>query len=115
MANIGEEIELKILHILISSCQIWSAFNFSEAKWEKFGLECGLYKGRLETLETNYPKDASKYFRECISRWLRREDGVKEKGEPTLQRLADIVEETGDKFTAEEIRNQFEKDSYEGQ
>ena len=78
--------------------------NFSEAKWEKFGLKCGLYESTLETLETDYPNNTSKCFRKCMGRWLRREDNVDGKGKPTLERLADIVEEIGDKATAEGIR-----------
>uniref|UniRef100_A0A1X7TH64 NACHT domain-containing protein n=1 Tax=Amphimedon queenslandica TaxID=400682 RepID=A0A1X7TH64_AMPQE len=103
MASIRATTILNITHLDFVLSEL-ERLDFSEAKWEKFGLKCGLYKGRLETLEADYPKDASKCFRECISRWLRREDGVDEKGEPTLERLADIVEETGDKSTAEKIR-----------
>lgn len=78
--------------------------NFSEAKWEIFGLKCGLYENTLETLEANYPNNAGKCFRKCIGRWLRKEDGVNEKGEPTLERLGDLVEATGDKAAADTIR-----------
>uniref|UniRef100_A0A1X7UHT1 NACHT domain-containing protein n=1 Tax=Amphimedon queenslandica TaxID=400682 RepID=A0A1X7UHT1_AMPQE len=65
------------------------------AKWKDFGLKCGLYHNTLEAIQANNagkPRPAEECFRDCVARWLRREDNVNEEGEPTLQRLADIVE-----------------------
>uniref|UniRef100_A0A1X7T407 NACHT domain-containing protein n=1 Tax=Amphimedon queenslandica TaxID=400682 RepID=A0A1X7T407_AMPQE len=114
MASITATTNLDITHLDFVLSEL-ERHDFSEAKWEKFGLKCGLYKGRLETLEDDYPNNASKRFRECISRWLRREDGVNQKGKPTLERLADIVKETGDKSTAKKIRSQFKKHNCRGE
>ena len=90
-------------------------YRFSNAKWEKFGLKCGLYHNTLEAIEASNAKDVDKCFTKCVALWLERKDDVDGKGEPTLQRLADIVEEIGDKAAAEEIRSQFEKDNHKGQ
>ena len=86
--------------------------SFSKAKWEKFGLKCGLYHNTLEAIEANNPKDVDKCFTKCVALWLKREDDVDKKGEPTLERLADIVEEIGDKATAKKIKSE---DSHESQ
>ena len=76
---------------------------FSKDKWGAFGLEAGLYQPTLSAIEANH-KDVDKCFRECVSRWLQKQDKVEEKGVPTWQRLADILEEVGDKALAENIR-----------
>ena len=55
-----------------------------------FGLECGLCHNTLKRLEANNPRDVSSCFRECVACWLRREDDVDRRGEPTPQRLAEI-------------------------
>ena len=84
--------------------------GFSKAKWEKFGLKCGLYHSTLETIQANNPKDVDKCFTKCVALWLEKKDDVDGKGEPTLERLAKIVEEIGDKATAEKIRSQFREE-----
>ena len=85
--------------------------QFPKDRWGNFGLRCGLHHNTLKTIEANYPRDAERCFTECVACWLRREDAVDEEGEPTLQRLADIVEAVGDKATAENIRNQIKKEN----
>ena len=69
--------------------------DFSKAKWKKFGLKCGLYYNTLDEIQANNagkPRFVKECFRECVACWLKREDDVATKGEPTLERLADIVE-----------------------
>ena len=78
--------------------------GFSKAKWEKFGLKCGLYHNTLEAIEASNAKDVDKCFTKCVALWLEKKDDVDGKGEPTLERLAKIVEEIGDKATAKGIR-----------
>ena len=41
--------------------------------------------------------------------WLKRQDNVDDKGKPTLLRLADIVEKTGDRAAADNIRKTIKK------
>ena len=77
---------------------------FSEEKWLKLGLKLGLYKPTLSTIEANHPRDVGRCLIECLTKWLERSDKVNEKGVPTLSRLADALEEIGDKKIAEELR-----------
>ena len=63
--------------------------GFRKDRWMEFGLECGLHYNTLKIIEAN-SKDASTCFRECVGYWLRREDDVDERGEPSPQRLAEI-------------------------
>lgn len=77
---------------------------FSKDKWDTFGLKAGLYQPTLSAIEANHNKDVDKCFRECVSCWLQKQDKVEEKGVPTWRRLADILEEVGDKALAENIR-----------
>ena len=82
---------------------------FGKRNWQDFGLEAGLYHNKLQEIETNNPRDVDACFRECVVSWLKRQDDVDVKGMPTLLRLADIVEETGDKAAADEIRKTIKK------
>ena len=69
--------------------------HFSKAKWKKFGLKSGLHYNTLTIIQANNankPEPVEECFRECVACWLKRKDDVDEVGEPTLQRLADIVE-----------------------
>ncbi|XP_019852051.1 PREDICTED: uncharacterized protein LOC105312781 [Amphimedon queenslandica] len=104
-------LNIKHLKVVLSNLK-----QFSKTEWETFGLECGLHYNTLEAIQANNagkPGSVEKCFRDTVTCWLKKKDNVDGKGEPTLERLADIVEETGDKATAEEIRNQFRKDDNE--
>ena len=79
--------------------------DFADTEWETFGLKCGLHYNTLEAIKRD-AGSTKECFTRCVALWLNRRDNVDTKGKPTLQRLADIVEETGDKSTAEEIRIQ---------
>ena len=82
---------------------------FGKHNWQAFGLEAGLYHNNLQAIEANNHKDVDACFRECVASWLKRQDNVDVKGKPTLLRLADIVEKTGDKAAADEIRKTIKK------
>ena len=73
---------------------------FPKDKWKDFGLEAGLYAPTLSAIEG----DSEECFSRCLSLWLERADNVDGKGKPTWQRLADILEEMGNKALADEIR-----------
>lgn len=77
---------------------------FSKGKWQSFGLKAGLYQPTLDTIKAKYKEDVELCFKECLSCWLRKEDKVKEEGEPTWLRLADILEDI-DRAIAEQIKN----------
>ena len=78
----------------------------SKRNWKEFGLGLGLLYPTIENIEANNPKDVESCFRECLVRWLRREDKVDEKGLPTLSRLVEVLKEIGDKATAEKLRKE---------
>ena len=77
---------------------------FPKNKWKEFGLEAGLYAPTLSAIEDTHKGDSEKCFKISFSLWLERADNVNGKGEPTWQRLADILEEMGNKIIADEIR-----------
>ena len=77
---------------------------FAKDKWEEFGLKAGLYAPTLSVIRDDHSKDCEKCFKRCLSLWLERADNVDGKGKPTWQRLADILEEMGNKALADEIR-----------
>ena len=78
--------------------------RFPRDKWEEFGLMAGLYAPTLSTIRDTHRGNSEECFRRCLSLWLIRADNVDGKGEPTWQRLADIMEEMGNKALADEIR-----------
>ncbi|XP_019863716.1 PREDICTED: uncharacterized protein LOC109592796, partial [Amphimedon queenslandica] len=103
------DLDIAHLRLVLSKLQC-----FSKARWKDFGLKCGLYYNTVTAIAANNagkPEFVDECFRECIARWLKREDDVDEVGEPTLETLAAIVEETGDKATAKKIRNQFKENN----
>ena len=77
---------------------------FPEDKWEEFGLMAGLYAPTLSVIEDTHRGDCEECFKRCLSLWLERADNVDGKGKPTWQRLADILEEMGNKALADTIR-----------
>ena len=100
--------DIKHLEFVLSNLK-----QFSKTEWKTFGLKCGLHYNTLEAIQINNaskPGFVEECFRDTVARWLERKDDVDTKGEPTLERLADIVEETGDKATAKKIRSQFREE-----
>ena len=81
---------------------------FGKDNWQKFGLKAGLYHNTLKEIKADHG-NVDACFRECAASWLMREDNVDNKGKPTLLRLADILEETGDRAAADEIRETIKK------
>ena len=96
--------DIRHLALVLNELQL-----FGKCNWQKFGLEAGLYHNKLQEIETNNSKDVDACFLECVASWLKRQDNVDDKGKPTLLRLADIVEKTGDRAAADKIRRTIEK------
>lgn len=64
---------------------------FSKREWMKLCLRLGLYITTLEEIEANFPKDASKCLDNCLTSWLKGEDGVSRKGGPSWSSLKGAV------------------------
>ena len=75
-------------------------------KWYQFGLHLGLYDPTLRAIETDYKKTVE-CFRECMSAWLRGEDGVREKGGPSWSSLATALDTIEEKSIASYIRDKY--------
>ncbi|XP_019858328.1 PREDICTED: uncharacterized protein LOC109586570 [Amphimedon queenslandica] len=71
---------------------------FPSNKWFQLGLSLGLSNPKLETIEDNYPKNNKRCLQNCLTLWL------KENIEATWSKLADAVDNTGEKAIAAYIR-----------
>lgn len=74
-------------------------------KWENLCLDLGLYKNTLATIKADSNRDSEKCLEECLAQWLRRVDGVDERGLPSWHTLADAVEKF-DRNIAASIRKE---------
>ena len=90
--------------------------QFPKSKWMRFGLKCGLHYNTLNTIKADNHNNTEECFTECVACWLRKQDdvGKKEKLQPSLQRLADIVRKVGDIATADKIISQIKKKKMKG-
>ena len=62
--------------------------DFSDNNWMELGLQIGLKKTTLNTIEANYPRDSRRCLMECLSKWLERVDNVDSKGGATWDSLS---------------------------
>ena len=98
--------DIRLLDLVLNKLKLFGKHN-----WQAFGLKAGLGYSNLQAIKADNLGSVDACFRECVASWLKRQDNVDVKGKPTLLRLADIVEETGDRATADGIRKQIkEKD-----
>ncbi|XP_019863395.1 PREDICTED: uncharacterized protein LOC109592381 [Amphimedon queenslandica] len=72
---------------------------FPSNKWLNLGLSLGLLNPKLDTIEHNYPKDSERCLQKCLTLWLT------EDIEATWSKLADAVDNTGEKAVAAYIRS----------
>ena len=102
--------DIRHLDIVLNELKI-----FGNDKWQKFGLEAGLDYSTLKAIKADNPGDVDACCCECVASWLKRQDNVDDKGKPTLLRLANIVEEIGDRAAADGIRNKIKEKEEERQ
>ena len=62
--------------------------GFSETRWFELGLALGLSKNTLDTIKADHPQDTRQCLIECLSKWLKRADGVDSKGGATWDSLS---------------------------
>ena len=68
--------------------ELLKKFGFSETRWFKLGLALGLSKTTLDTIKADHPQDTHQCVIECLSKWLKRADGVDSKGGATWDSLS---------------------------
>ena len=68
--------------------------NFPSNEWIQLGLSLGLLNPKLESIEDNYSKDNEKCLQKCLTLWLTQDI------EATWSKLADAVDNTGEKVVA---------------
>ena len=61
------------------------------AKWKSIGIGLGIKQGKLDEIEAANPGDPSDCLTKVLSTWLSRSYTVKRFGEPTWQKLTQIV------------------------
>ena len=54
-------------------------------------MRLGLRKATVDTIENNYPRDASRCLMECLDKWLSRADKVDSKGGATIDSLINAL------------------------
>ena len=59
----------------------------SFTKWDELGLELGLYKPTIEVIKKDKKDNTSEQNMEMLTRWLKMEDKVEDKGGPTWNQL----------------------------
>ncbi|XP_019849616.1 PREDICTED: uncharacterized protein LOC109580650 [Amphimedon queenslandica] len=93
---------------LVTIIEELTTFNQMDCtKWFQFGLHLGLYDPRLKAIEADYRGKTVECFRECMSAWLRGEDGVREKGGPSWSSLATALDTIEEKSIASYIKNKY--------
>ena len=75
---------------------------FPASKWLDLGLSLGLYHPTLKDIDAQY-RDMNDCLRECLAKWLNKEDNVEKKGEPSWSSLIKGLRTIGDKALAEKI------------
>ena len=92
-----------VLQELISNQQ----FDFT--KWKFLGLYLGLYERTLKAIEANCKGQVWDCLMECISSWLKGEDGVREtrRGGSNWISLVAALDAMGEKEVANNIRIKY--------
>lgn len=85
----------QMLHILVlDEDDLFDAQNAlipAVAKWKAIGTGLGITRGKLDEIETAHPGDPSECLAETLTTWLRKGYNVKRFGEPTWEKLVQVV------------------------
>uniref|UniRef100_A0A1X7TIW7 Death domain-containing protein n=1 Tax=Amphimedon queenslandica TaxID=400682 RepID=A0A1X7TIW7_AMPQE len=80
--------------------------HFSLKNWKSLGSALGLnYYDTLEAIEAQYRGDVQKCHRECLVKWLQKDDCVALVGGPKMIYLCDALERIGQRAAAKHIRS----------
>uniref|UniRef100_A0A1X7SU59 Death domain-containing protein n=1 Tax=Amphimedon queenslandica TaxID=400682 RepID=A0A1X7SU59_AMPQE len=99
------KLDIKDLVTVIEELTILNQLDCT--KWYQFGLHLRLYDPRLKAIDTDCRGKTMECFCECMSAWLRGEDGVREKGGTSWSSLATALDTIEEKSIASYIRNKY--------
>ena len=77
--------------------------HFYSSKWIEFGLKLGLYEPTLDEIRADCGTSVSSCLRECLTRWLKKQDDVANRGGVNYNSLADALRNIGEIAVAENI------------
>ena len=82
--------------------------DFGTTKWKDLGENLGLYKNTLDTIKSDTDTGGDR-LRECLSAWLKLQDGVKKKGGATWSSLIKALRAFGENDVADGIEREYIK------
>ena len=85
--------------------------GFSETRWFELGLALGLSKNTLDTIKADHPQNTRQCLIECLSKWLKRADGVDSKGGATWDSLSDALRSINENAVAAAVADELDKES----
>ena len=77
--------------------------NFPEDQWDFLGLELGIIEPKLTRINADYPRDAKRCLKGCLSLWLQCNYDTSKYGKPTMESLAAALREIDLNGVASEI------------
>ena len=88
--------------------QLLKDCDFPDKEWLNLGLNLGLTKNTLDSIEVNYPRDVHRCLVECLSKWLKKADKVVSPTHETLSIAARSIMEVA---VAEKIMEKIDQES----
>ncbi|XP_019862001.1 PREDICTED: uncharacterized protein LOC109590542, partial [Amphimedon queenslandica] len=83
--------------------QLLSRHDFSGVNYYTLGLYLGLSPATLAIITRDNKGDTKSCLRECLTKWLQKDDGVQKKGGPTISSLVSALRELGENAVADGI------------
>ena len=84
--------------------KILEKYYYKGRKWSSLCLALGLTDDTIGVIETNHNnQNDESCLKECLSRWLRKEDQVNETGGPNWETLISALRSIGENAAAEGI------------